>query len=112
MSSTTTARDYSTALICVRVGRDTIDPQGLGSDEDVEAAKEFILDAVREEFPGADVRSVGDQLRPAAQRFGAGWISVGSTGTSMPPTTRPSSSSSPPPSPPPPRPSTVSRKLR
>ena len=60
MSSTTTARDYTTALICVRVGRDTIDPAGLGSDEEVEAAEEFILDAVREEFPGADVRSVGD----------------------------------------------------
>ena len=34
-------RPYAGASITVEVGRDTIDPQGLGSDEDAEACAEF-----------------------------------------------------------------------
>jgi hypothetical protein len=40
--------------------RSTIDPQGLGSDDEVAACEEYILDAVRTAFPGADVRAVGN----------------------------------------------------
>ena len=49
---------YAGADISVHVGRDTIDPQGLGSDEEVAACEEHILDAVRAAFPGAEVRAV------------------------------------------------------
>lgn len=51
--------EYAGALITVEVGRHTIDPQGLASDEEAEACEAHILDAVREAFPGADVRAVG-----------------------------------------------------
>jgi hypothetical protein len=51
---------YAGASITVHVGRDTIDPQGLGSDEECAACEEYILDAVRAAFPGADVREVGN----------------------------------------------------
>ena len=46
--------------ITVHVGRDTIDPQGLGSDEDVAAIEASIMDEVRAEWPNADVRAVGN----------------------------------------------------
>ena len=49
---------YAGASITVHVGRDTIDPQGLGSDEECAACEEHILDAVRAAFPGAEVRAV------------------------------------------------------
>lgn len=49
---------YAGADISVHVGRDTIDPQGLGSDEECAACEEYILDAVRTAFPGATVRAV------------------------------------------------------
>lgn len=49
---------YAGAEITVHVGRDTIDPQGLSSDEECDACEEHILDAVREAFPGATVRAV------------------------------------------------------
>lgn len=51
---------YAGTSITVHVGRDTIDPQGLGSDEEVAACEEHILDAVRAAFPGAEVRAVGN----------------------------------------------------
>lgn len=51
---------YAGADITARVGRDTIDPQGLGSDEECSACEEHILDAVRAAFPGATVRAVGN----------------------------------------------------
>lgn len=50
---------YAGASITVEVGRHTIDPQGLGTDEECERCEAHILDAVREAFPGADVRAVG-----------------------------------------------------
>lgn len=56
---TITEVPYAGANITVRVGRDTIDPQGLGSDEECAACEEHILDAVRAAFPGATVREVG-----------------------------------------------------
>lgn len=49
---------FAGASITVHVGRDTIDPQGLGSDEECAACEEHILDAVRAAFPGAEVRAV------------------------------------------------------
>ncbi len=63
MTTTETLSDstpHAGAWITVHVGRDTIDPQGLGSDEECAAVEEHILDAVREAFPGADVRAVGN----------------------------------------------------
>jgi len=47
------------ASITVEVGRHTIDPQGLASDEENEHVEGHIMDAVRAAFPGADVRAVG-----------------------------------------------------
>jgi hypothetical protein len=44
--------------ITVELHRGSIDPEGLGSDEDLESIREFVLDAVREAFPGATVRAV------------------------------------------------------
>lgn len=49
---------YAGTEILVEVGRHTIDPQGLGSDEECAACEEHILDAVRAAFPGATVRPV------------------------------------------------------
>jgi hypothetical protein len=46
--------------ITVNISRDSIDPQGIGSDEDYESAVERIMDDVREAFPDADIRSVGN----------------------------------------------------
>lgn len=65
MTSTTTetisdSTSHAGASITVHVGRDTIDPQGLGSDEECAACEEHILDAVRAAFPGAEVRAVGN----------------------------------------------------
>ena len=64
MTTTMTTKILSTsfagASITVHVGRDTIDPQGLGSCEECAACGEFILDAVRTAFPGATVREVGN----------------------------------------------------
>jgi hypothetical protein len=71
MSTTTTeslsdSTLYTGASITVHVGRDTIDPQGLGSDDEVDACEEHILDAVRAAFPGAEVRAVGNGGRTSA----------------------------------------------
>lgn len=55
---TITELAYAGADISVEISRDTIDPQGLGSDEECEACGEHILDAVRTAFPGAEVRAV------------------------------------------------------
>lgn len=55
-----------TASITVRVGRDTIDPQGIGSDEDVASCTEYVLDAVRAEWPDAEVDAVGNGGRTSA----------------------------------------------
>jgi hypothetical protein len=49
-----------TTTITVRTGRDTIDPQGIGSDEDFAAARETILDALRAEWPDAEINVVGN----------------------------------------------------
>ncbi len=57
---------HAGASITVHVGRDTIDPQGLGSDEECATCEEHILDAVREAFPGATVRAVGNGGRTSA----------------------------------------------
>lgn len=46
-------------IITVECSRYTIDPEGIGSDADYEAAVAFLLDAVRDAFPGADVRRLG-----------------------------------------------------
>lgn len=63
---------FEGASICVEIGRHTIDPQGLANDDEVEACEAFILDAVREAFPGADVRIVGNGGRTGALRAD-GW---------------------------------------
>lgn len=63
---------FEGASICVEVGRHTIDPQGIASDDEIEACEAFILDAVREAFPGADVRAVGRGGRTGALRAD-GW---------------------------------------
>ena len=57
---------HAGASITVHVGRDTIDPQGLGSDEECATCEKHILDAVRTAFPGADVRAVGNGGRTSA----------------------------------------------
>lgn len=44
--------------ITVELDRDSIDPQGIGSDEDLASCREYVLDAVKTAFPGADVREV------------------------------------------------------
>ena len=49
----------TTASITVRIGRDTIDPQGIGTDEECAATEEAILDAVAREWPEANVAAVG-----------------------------------------------------
>ena len=48
------------SLIIVNTSRETIDPQGLASDEEVAFVAECILDAVRAEWPDADVTAVGN----------------------------------------------------
>lgn len=58
--------EYYGASITVELHRGTIDPQGIGSDEELESCREYILDAVREAFPGADVRAVGNGGRTGA----------------------------------------------
>lgn len=57
---------YAGAIITVEFGRDTFDPQCLGSDAVREACAEHILDAVREAFPGAEVVAVGNGGRTSA----------------------------------------------
>ena len=57
---TITEVTHAGASITVEVHRGTIDPQGLGSDEECDACEEYILDAVRTAFPGAEVRAVGN----------------------------------------------------
>ena len=57
---------YADAIITVEFGRDTFDPQCLGSDAVREACAEHILDAVREAFPGAEVVAVGNGGRTSA----------------------------------------------
>ena len=57
---------HAGADITVEVHRGTIDPQGLGSDDEVAACEEHILDAVRAAFPGAEVRAVGNGGRTSA----------------------------------------------
>jgi len=50
--------DYAGASILVRIGRDTIDPQGLASDEETADCEEYVLECVRDYFPGARVSAV------------------------------------------------------
>ena len=45
----------SQSLIIVNTSRETIDPQGLASDEEVAFVAECILDAVRAEWPEIEV---------------------------------------------------------
>ena len=71
MTTTTTetlsdSTSYTGADLTVEVHRGTIDPQGLGSDDEVAACEEHILDAVRAAFPGATVRAVGNGGRTSA----------------------------------------------
>lgn len=46
--------------ITIEISRNTIDPQGIGSDEDFAAARESILDALRAEWPDAEINAVGN----------------------------------------------------
>ncbi len=50
-------KGFAGATIEVNIDRHTIDPEGLASDEEVSECVEHILDAVREAFPGAEVRT-------------------------------------------------------
>jgi hypothetical protein len=54
------AEMVSTADITVEVGRHTIDPQGLASDEENAAIEEHIVEAVRAAWPGAHITVVGN----------------------------------------------------
>lgn len=51
--------EYDGADITVEIGRHTVDPAGIASDDEARACEESILEAVREVFPGATVRAVG-----------------------------------------------------
>lgn len=51
---------YEGALITVEIHRGTVDPGGIGSDEEYQDCKEYVLTYVREQFPGATVRAVGN----------------------------------------------------
>lgn len=64
--------DFEGAQICLEIGRHTIDPQGLADDDEVEACEVYILDAVHDAFPGADVHVVGRGGRTSALRAD-GW---------------------------------------
>ncbi len=46
--------------IIIEISRNTVDPQGLGSDEDFDAAREAIVDALRVEWPDAEVIVAGN----------------------------------------------------
>lgn len=45
--------------ICVELHQGVLDPQGLATGDEVDCCEKHILAAVREAFPGADVRAVG-----------------------------------------------------
>ena len=49
----------TTITITIEISRNTVDPQGIGSDEDFAAARETILDALRAEWPDAEINVVG-----------------------------------------------------
>lgn len=49
--------------ITVCTSRDEIDPQGLGSDEEADACAAAIVDAVRAEWPTAEIREVRSPAR-------------------------------------------------
>ena len=44
-----------TTAIFVNTSRATIDPQGIGDDADIETYRTAILDALRAEWPGAEI---------------------------------------------------------
>ena len=50
----------TTTNISIEIGCHTIDPQGLGSDEEVVSAEAFVLDALRTEWPDAEITAVGN----------------------------------------------------
>jgi len=50
--------DYAGATILVRIGVDTIDPQGLFDEEETADCQEYVLECVRDYFPGARVSAV------------------------------------------------------
>ena len=55
----------TTTNISIEIGCHTIDPQGLGSDEEVVSAEAFVLDALRTEWPDAEITAVGRGGRTA-----------------------------------------------
>ena len=59
VAESTAEQEYAGTFIIVEVGRHTLDPQGESSDEWVEKCEEYILDSVRESFPGAEVSAGG-----------------------------------------------------
>ena len=55
----------TTTNITIEIGRHTIDSQGVASDEEVAAAEAFVLDALRTEWPDAEITAVGRGGRTA-----------------------------------------------
>lgn len=51
--------------ISIEIGRHAIDSQGVASDEEVAAAEAFVLDALRTEWPDAEITAVGRGGRTA-----------------------------------------------
>lgn len=51
---------YAGAQIDVELHRGNIDPAGEGDDADIKACTDYVLDAMRDAFPGATVRAVGN----------------------------------------------------
>ena len=54
-----------TTNISIEIGRHAIDSQGVASDEEVAAAEAFVLDALRTEWPDAEITAVGRGGRTA-----------------------------------------------
>ena len=47
--------DFASAFITVDLSRDSIDPAGLATRDQLDACRDHILDCVRSAFPGAEV---------------------------------------------------------
>jgi hypothetical protein len=62
--------EYTGADITIEIHRGTIDPEGIGTDEEAAQCEEYVLDYVRNAFPGATVRALGNGGRTAGVHDG------------------------------------------